>query len=131
MPIFLIVGYIKLNDIIDVSIYNSFFAIKVHYWCYFSALFTFMIGINYFMLHWAKKKTIQILSLFHIIFQIEAIIPFFIALFMINSKTSFSPSNPFSFIDFYEVLTISFFIYLASIFIHLINFFSSLFLRRR
>lgn len=126
IPLFIIVGFIKTGDVIDVSIYNTFFAVEVNYWCYFSAVFLGLIGLNYFMIHWLKKPLVQILSLFHILFQIAALVPFMFCVFLINEKRS-SYSNIISVqIDFYQILTISYILFLVSFFLHLLNFFISL-----
>ena len=125
IPIFIIVGFLKIGDIIDLSIYNTFFAVKVHYWCYFSAGFIGLIGLNYYLIYWLKKPLIQILSLFHILFQIGALILFIFCVFLMNNKRNFS-SDFISNIDFYSILSISFMLFLISFFLHLLNFFISL-----
>lgn len=126
IPIFIIVGFVKTDDVIDVSIYNTFFAIKAHYWCYFSAAFLALIGLNYYLIYWLKKPLIQILSLFHILFQAAALILFIFCVLLMNSKRSFN-SNFISYnIDFYNILSISFMLFLVSFFLHLLNFFISL-----
>jgi hypothetical protein len=124
VPIFIIIGFIKATDIIDVTIYNTFFAVKVNYWCYFSAAFLSLIGLNYFMIHWLKKPLVDILSLFHILFQFAALISFLFCILFINAKrgSGFIPAK----IDLYSVLSISFILFLVSFFMHILNFFISL-----
>ena len=95
IPLFILVGYIQKGNVIDVTIYNTFFAVKTHYWCYFSAVFISLISLNYYALNWAKKPTIPILSLFHIIFQVAALIPFLFCVFFLNTKTIFTSIDDF------------------------------------
>jgi hypothetical protein len=126
VPLFLIIGFIKTNEIIDVTVYNTFFAVKVHYWCYFSAVFLGLIGLNYYLIHWLKKPLVQILSLFHVIFQIAAIVPFVFCIFFINEKRSYNYDSFLNGVDLYNVLSTSFLLFLVSFFLHLLNFFISL-----
>lgn len=126
IPLFIIVGVIRTGNVIDVSIYNTFFAVKTHHWCYFSAIFTGLIGLNYYVLYWAKKPTIQILSLFHILFQIAALIPFIYCVFFINTKTPFLTDS----IDIYALLSASYILFVISIFLHVLNFSLGLILKK-
>ncbi|SDR87948.1 hypothetical protein SAMN05216503_1253 [Polaribacter sp. KT25b] len=118
IPLFIIFAIIKKGGIIDITINNTFFAVKIHYWCYFSAVFTALIGINYYMLYWAKKRTVHILSLFHILFQFAALIPFTFCIFFLNTKVVFTKSS----IDFYYILSISYILFTISICLHILNF---------
>jgi hypothetical protein len=127
IPLFIIVGLIRTGNVIDVSIYNTFFAVKTHHWCYFSAVFTGLIGLNYYVLYWAKKSTIHILSLFHILFQIAALIPFIFCVFFLNTKTFFETNS----IDFYYLLSASYVLFVTSIFIHVLNFILALILKKK
>ena len=122
VPLFIIIGILKTDGIIDVTINNTFFAIKTHYWCYFSAVFISLIGLNYYMLYWAKKQTIHILSLFHIMFQVASLVPFIFCVFFLNSKTVFTSSFLSDSIDFYAILSVSYILFIISICLHVLNF---------
>lgn len=122
IPLLILIGFIKNEGVIDLTIYNTFFAIKTNYWCYFSAMFVGLIGLNYYMLFWVKKPTIQILSLFHIIFQVAALVPFIFCLFFLNTKTVFTSNFLSDSIDLYQILAISFTLFLISFLLHILNF---------
>ena len=122
VPLFIIIGILKTDGIIDVTINNTFFAIKTHYWCYFSAVFISLIGLNYYMLYWAKKQTIHILSLFHIMFQVASLVPFIFCVFFLNSKTVFTSNFLSDSIDFYAILSVSYILFIISICLHVLNF---------
>jgi hypothetical protein len=122
IPLFIIVGFIRKGSVIDVTIYNAFFVVKTHYWCYFSALFVGLIGLNYYMLNWAKKPTIHMLSLFHIIFQLAALVTFLFCVFFLNTKTISTSSLLSSSINFYAILSASNILFILSICFHILNF---------
>tara|TARA_B100000809_G_scaffold208593_1_gene211315 strand:+ start:9023 stop:9463 length:441 start_codon:yes stop_codon:yes gene_type:complete len=127
IPLFILVGYIQKGNVIDVTIYNTFFAVKTHYWCYFSAVFISLISLNYYALNWAKKPTIPILSLFHIIFQVAALIPFLFCVFFLNTKTIFTSNFLSNSVDFYAILSVSYILFIISICLHVLNFSLALF----
>lgn len=131
IPLFIIVGLIRKDSVIDVTIYNTFFAVKTNYWCYFSALFVGLIGVNYYMLNWAKKPTIHMLSLFHIIFQTASIVTFLFCAFFINTKTVFTASLLSNSIDFYAILSASYVLFVISICFHILNFIFALLKKTR
>jgi hypothetical protein len=122
VPLFIIIGVLKTDGIIDVTINNTFFAIKTHYWCYFSAIFIGLIGLNYYMLYWAKKQTIHILSLFHIMFQVASLVPFIFCIFFLNTKTVFTSNFLSDSVDFYAILSVSYILFIISICFHVLNF---------
>jgi hypothetical protein len=122
IPLFIIVGFIRKGSVIDVTIYNTFFVVKTDYWCYFSAIFVCLIGLNYYMLNWAKKPTIHMLSLFHIIFQLAALVAFLFCVFFINTKTVFMSSLLSNSINFYAILSASYVLFVISICLHILNF---------
>lgn len=122
IPLFIIVAIIKQDGVIDITINNTFFAVKKSYWCNFSAGFVALIGLNYYMLNWARKETVQILSLFHIIFQVAALVPFLFCIFFLNTKTVFSSNLLSDSIDLYAVLSFSYILFIISICLHVLNF---------
>jgi hypothetical protein len=131
IPIFIIFAIIKKGGIIDVTINNTFFAVKTHYWCYFSAVFSALIGLNYYMLYWAKKQTVHILSLFHILFQFGALVPFIFCIFFLNTKTVFTSNFLSDSIDFYYILSISYILFIISVCFHILNFTLTFFKKAR
>jgi hypothetical protein len=127
IPIFIIVGLIKTGNVIDVTIYDTFFAVKTEHWCYFSALFVGLIGLSYYMLYWAKKPTVQILSLFHILFQFAALVLFLFCVFFLNTKNIFTSNMFYNSVDFYAILSASYLLFVISISMHVLNFILTLF----
>lgn len=122
IPIFILLAIIKKNGSIDITINNTFFAVKTNYWCYFSAVFSGLIALNYYMLYWAKKQTIHLVSLFHILFQFAALVPFIFCIFFLNTKTVFTSNFLSDSIDFYYLLYISFILFIISVCFHVLNF---------
>jgi hypothetical protein len=100
-------------------------------WCYIAAVFFCLIGFNYFSLFWAKKKPKIWLTSIHIVLQIVSLIPFIIAIFSVQTDGTFSTNGFFAFMPVDQAFMLSFLIFLFSVFIHLINFFTSLFLKTK
>ena len=128
---FIILGVSKKNVTLDIALFDMYFVFYADLWCYISAIFFCLIGLNYFCLIWAKKEAKIWLTMVHIFLQIIAVIPFIFIIF--NSKSDEKlPANDFLYaINLDQALLISFIIFLFSIFIHLINFFTSLFLKTK
>ena len=89
-----------------------------------------MIGFNYFSLDWAGKTPKKALTILHIILQI-------IALFLLMTKQRWNwlgtqyPAELNLLNDHSEtVIYISMMFFMSSIFIHLLNFFVPLFLKK-
>jgi hypothetical protein len=86
-------------------------------------------GINYLSLYWVKKHPNNWLTSAHIILQIISLIPYLVSIFNLDEGGNLIATNlPFQ-ENLNTILLISFFIFLASILVHLINFFSSLLLK--
>jgi hypothetical protein len=122
VPVFIILGIIKEKGIIDITILNTFFRVKTNYWCYFSAVFIGLIGLNYYTLYWAKKQTVHMLSLFHILFQVAALIPFVFCILFLNTKTVFTSKFLADYIDFYAILSVSYILFIVSFCLHILNY---------
>jgi hypothetical protein len=73
-------------------------------------------------LNWAKKPTIDILSLCHIIFQAAAVGTFLFCAFFLNTKTVFSSIFSSNSINFYAILSASYVPFVISIYLHVLNF---------
>ncbi|WP_397446838.1 hypothetical protein [Polaribacter sp. R77954] len=129
IPIFIILGIFKRNISIDINISYIYYLISVDFWCYITAVYFGLIGINYLALYWIKKKPNHWLTATHIILQIICIIPYLISVFHLDDTGNLMYTNiPFK-DNLGSILLLSFFIFLASILIHLINFFGSLLLK--
>lgn len=123
IPIFIISGILGLEKSVSVSFLSFYLVLKVSNWCFLSAIFVSLIGVNYYLIKWANKKPIKLLTIIHIILQVIATIPFLISLFII-SKTGNSYEST---INYNAILFLSFIVFLVSIAIHIINFLISLF----
>lgn len=130
IPIFVILGLIKRNIPIDINISYIHYLINVDFWCYITAVYFGLMGINYLSLYWAKKNPNSWLTITHITLQVICLIPYLISVFNLDETGSLLESNiPFQ-DNLNSILLTAFFIFLVSILIHLINFFSSLLLKK-
>lgn len=126
----MLLGVFKRNIPIDISISYIHYLINVDFWCYITALYFGLMGINYLSLYWAKKQPNNWLTIAHITLQIVCIIPYLISVFNLDETGSLIYNNlPFQ-ENLSNILLIAFFIFLMSILVHLINFFSSLLLKK-
>jgi hypothetical protein len=129
IPIFLILGFVKRNVPVDLSISYIYYLINVDFWCYVSAVYFGLIGLNYLALNWANKTPQKVLTVLHIILQIASLLPYLYAIFNLDENGTLQKQT-FLGIDLNSLFVVSFFLFLISIFIHLINFLASLFLKR-
>ena len=130
IPIFVILGIIKRNTPINLNISYIYYLINVDLWCYISAVFLALIGLNYLSLYWVKKPVNKWLTIMHIFLQIVCLLPYFYAILNLNDKGEFSSNGIIEIHNLKMILAIAFLLFLISLLIHLINFFSSLFLKR-
>jgi hypothetical protein len=124
-----VASYIYIDKSLDSSFYVTYFVISYKYICQFLALFFIMIALNYFALNWIEKHPNKWLTITHLFLQILSL------LLLItkdswnwignNSLANYNPNNNANFLIF-----LSFFIFIISIFVHLVNFFTSLLLKR-
>jgi hypothetical protein len=128
---FVLLGFYKKESIANIAIFGTYFVFFKDLWCYISAIFFFLIGLNYFCLIWAKKVPKLWLTTAHLFLQIVSLIPFMHIIFILEPNNKLTGTNFLYFMDLDQVLIISFIIFLISIFIHLINFFTSLFLKTK
>ncbi|SDR87924.1 hypothetical protein SAMN05216503_1252 [Polaribacter sp. KT25b] len=129
--VFILLGLYKKDITLDIAVYSTYFEFHADFWCYLSAIFFCLIGLNYFSLIWAKKTPKVWLTILHIFLQTISLIPFIYGIFSLNSDEKLTQINSFYFIDLDLAIAISFIIFLCSIFIHLISFFTSLFLKTK
>lgn len=130
VPIYIIIGFIKRDTPIDISISYIYYLINVDFWCYVSAVYFSLIGLNYFSLVWVKKRPNNWLTITHILLQIISVLPFFYAVFQLDENGNLQTNEFFGLIELKNVLVLSFLLFILSIFIHLINFFTSLLLKQ-
>ena len=130
IPLFIILGIVKRNIPIDIRISYIHYLINIDFWCYITAVYFGLMGINYFSLQWVKKTLNKWLTLTHIVLQTICIIPYLIAIFNLDETGNLTYQNiPFQ-KQFGFVLLISFVLFLVSVLLHLINFFSALLLKK-
>ena len=121
VPLVVISGILNKEGTIDLNIYATYIVINVWHMSIFSAVFFFLIFINYYALFMIKKPPKKILTVLHIILQLIALVSLFYVSFTSETKRDFSET-----IDMNALLVLGFVIFLLASFIHLINFFVSL-----
>ena len=131
VPIFIIIAFLSGDKVIDINIYNTYFVMEKYHLYLFSATFFAMIGINYFSLFWAEKPPKKWLTIIHLILQTIALT----LLLTSNNWNWLLGNNNSTLLDNIAnsstIIIFSFLIFLLSIFVHLINFFTSLFLKTK
>ena len=123
-PIGIILGLIFKSQSLDFAFYGG--NISFGYFSVFamSSVYFALIGLNYFSLRLIEKPPKRKLSIIHILIQIIALILFLYYILTINDYETNQQKETVNFIFF-----IGFILFLASILVHLINFFVSLFLK--
>ena len=120
-----ITAFIFGDKNLDISNFDIYFVIPYKYFCQFSAIFYLMIGLNYFALNWTEKLPIKWLTITHLFLQL-------LSLLLLITKDNWNwvdfSNNPNDYANF--ILFLSLLIFILSIFIHLVNFFASLVLKR-
>ncbi|WP_347175358.1 hypothetical protein [Polaribacter uvawellassae] len=128
IPIVLILGILFKEEAIDINVSYTYFVITYNNLSYVFAVFFGLVGLNYFSLHWGNKTAKKWLTITHIFLQTIALILFFTKNNWnwlgtdkyseeINTTTDYSNL----------ILAFAILIFIISAFVHLINFFSSLF----
>jgi len=119
VPLFVILGLSKKENYINLSFNYLIFDLDISLICNISAVFFLLIGFNYYSLYWVQKFPKKSLTISHILLQLLSLIPFILLVFSFNFSQT------------YLVLIGSFIVFLFSIIIHLINFFTSLLLKTK
>jgi len=130
IPVFLIIGFIKRDIPIDINISYIYYLINVDFWCYVSAVYFGLIGINYLSLNLIKKHPKKGLTITHLILQILCLIPYLYVVLKLDENGYLSNNNFLNTLEINNVFVIAFLLFIISIVIHLINFFSSLLLKK-
>lgn len=128
IPFVVLIGLLYSDAIIDLTISNEYFSLNVNYWCIFCAVFVGLFGINYATLKWIRKQPRKDLTLLHVVLQTLAILLFLLFLTNINPKNNIIEKLFPHTLNYYAILNNSFFLFGASVFINMINFFQCLFL---
>nr|WP_298993404.1 hypothetical protein [uncultured Polaribacter sp.] len=130
IPIFLIIGFINRNIPIDINISFIYYLINVDFWCYVSAVYFGLIGINYLSLNIIKKEPKKGLTITHLVLQVLCLLPYLYAVLNLDENGNLPNSSFFNSVEFNYIFIGGFLLFITSIFVHLINFFSSLLLKR-
>jgi len=125
-----IASFIFSDKSLDFSFYDTYYGISYKYFCQFSAVFYLMITINYFALNWTDKQPIKWLTITHLILQNLALLLLITKdhwnWFGDKSLSNYNMPNDYAnFLVFLSIL-----IFVGSLFIHFLNFFASLLLKR-
>lgn len=131
IPLFIILGLIKGDNAISINIDYMQLNLKVSTLSYLSAIFFTLIGINYFSVVLAGKNLKKGLTVLHIVLQIVSFIPFFYIL-LTATKPEETVTNSQQILELFSLpVFVGFLLFLSAIFIHLINFFVSLFFKKQ
>ena len=123
-------GFLNRNIPIDINISFIYYLINVDFWCYVSAVFFGLVGVNYLSLNLIKKNPKKGLTITHILLQILCLIPYLFAVFKLDENGTLKNTEFLNDIGFENYLIVGFILFILSIIIHLINFFISLLLKR-
>jgi len=127
----LISSFFKKDIEMDINIFYIYVEIKLKNIELISFAYFMLISLNYFLLNWINRKPIYWLTIFHILFQIVALI----LLYNINTWSwieeikningEIIKINEVNYIPIISILT-----FIFSFFIHFLNFIISIFLKR-
>ena len=129
IPVAIVFSFINGNETINFNISELYFVSELKFLYYISAIFFMMIGINYLSLNWANKPPKKWLTIIHLFLQLLALV-FLVTRNNWNwigkeySENLYVSSDNSSILVFISIL-----IFILSVFFHLINFFTSLFLK--
>ncbi len=127
---FTILGIINKGAFLDINIGDTFYVVGLHFWFYISAIFFALIGLNYFSLHWAEKTPNMWLTLSHLLLQSISLL-----LLLTKHHWNWVGNNYPKELNLVNnnsetVLGIAIILFIISILVHLIIFFTSLFLKK-
>ncbi|GGH01922.1 hypothetical protein GCM10011416_20890 [Polaribacter pacificus] len=129
VPVCIVLAFVFFKDLIEFEYYGGFIEAPLKYIYFFSALFFTLIGFNYYSVHWANKPLIKGLTRAHILLQCTALILLISRnhwTWLAGDETqNESTTAVFGSPNF--IFFMAFLIFLLATFIHLINFFISLF----
>jgi hypothetical protein len=126
--LFVIIAIVKGKNSLEINISLAKFDIQVKTFCLISSLFFVLIGFNYFSIIWANRQPRKWLTIIHIVLQIVALAPFIYLLSTANNSSETNTDNDLKLLI--ATNFIGFLLFLLATLIHLVNFFSSLFLKK-
>jgi len=126
--LFVIIAIVKGENSLEINISLAKFDIQVKTFCLISSLFFVLIGFNYFSIIWANRQPIKWLTTIHIVLQILALAPFIYLLSTENNSSETNTNNDLKLLI--ATNFIGFLLFLLATLIHLVNFFSMLFLKK-
>ncbi len=129
VPLFILISFLRSDANFDINIHDTYFVIRIPDLCYVSAAFFLLIGLNYYLLYWAKKLHRKALTSMHIIFQLISLLFYIYSMFAIPGSTNVENEFPSS-IDENGLFAVSFILFLIATVIHFVNFFLSLIAKR-
>lgn len=130
IPIFIIISFLKGESAFDLNIYDTYAVLPISNLCYLSVFFFGLIGINYYVLFWAKKPPKKQLTSIHFILQTLSLVFFIYLMFTVSSSENLVETPYNSSINENTLFIVSFVLFLLATIIHFINFFISLFVKR-
>jgi len=129
IPVFILISLFRSGANFDLNIYETYVVISIPYVCYLSAAFFGLVGINYYVLHWAKKTHKRALTSMHVTLQIASLLFFIYFMFSIPENNNLGTPYPSS-IDENSLFVVSSILFLIATILHFINFFMSLLAKR-
>lgn len=121
IPLVVLAGIFNKDGAIDFNIYATYIVISIWHVSMFSAVFFFLIFVNYYSLFIMKKPVKRILTVLHIVLQVIALFPLLYVIFTSKIERNFVET-----IDMNVLLVLGFVVFLLASLIHFINFFISL-----
>ncbi len=121
IPVVLIAGLLNKGDNALFNYHDIYFLMDVWYISIFSAVFFFLIFINYYVLISNKKPLKSTLTKLHIVLQVIALIPLLYFFFISDTETRTA-----EYLKIDLMIVLSFFVFMLATVIHFINFFISL-----
>lgn len=127
---FLILGFINRHEELPINVGDIYYVLSLDIWFYLSAVFYTLIGFNYVILVWSEKQPKKWLSILHMILQIGSLV----LLMTKNNWSWLGKQYPIALNILNDnsetVAFIATLLFFTSIFVHLINFFTTLFLKK-
>lgn len=127
---FIILGIIHINENLDINIGDTYYAVGLSFWFSISATFFALLALNYFSLHWAEKTPNKWLTTIHLLLQILSLL-----LLMTKHRWNWIGNQYPKELNYVNdnsqtVLGFAIILFIISILVHLIIFFTSLFLKK-
>lgn len=129
VPVFILISFFRSDASFDINFQNTYFVVAIPYLCYLSAAFFALVGVNYYVLHWAKKPHKRALTSIHITLQIASLLFFVYFMFSIPGNGNVETPYPSS-IDENSLFVVSFILFLIATILHFVNFIMSLLAKR-